>query len=1323
MNKKLEKAYAPKGAVVPRSLDSGVKVIEPKASDVPNISTNVTKSNSNVASKKSTTHQAAKIEDPSVKQQELEIARKQKDALNIGDKRSRLNTVTSVDNLKSSDEEDDDKVKKVMDEFKAGKLFTKDGKKVTKRAQALAIALSEAGLKKSYDIKELFKEALIKMKDRDSDKKDSNVESNINDTNIGDFKVKTPISKKIKDKIENNQDVTKGTSINNKRESNQDVKPDRNLNIGSTDDKTTKKPEIGSTDDKTTKKPEIGSTDDKTIKKPEIGSTDDKTIKKPEIGSTDDKTIKKPEIGSTDDKTTTDDKTIKKPEIESTDDKTTTDDKTIKKPEIESTDDKTIKKPEIGSTDDKVKDARKKIASLKNKLNNQVKEYGLNVDDNHIGKEIKHLYQEHFNNLKNNINTKESIKQVFYDKHNNIINKLAKENNIQTINPIGVFLKKISKINKEESDSGIRNQKIKKMFQERDTQIKNIFDANEQNKKIKKLSGSSKGFSPLSPSDKEKIKNQKKFANETIKTINNYDFKNNPNVDSFLKNIKSFFLSDKPVKTDIKMSTKTLEQIKNIENSNLPKDKKQNKIEKIIDKPFKKIKEKEIGAKKEEEKRKKEYIKTAEVLNNSKDVEIPKINIEDIQTNDSLFSKKTNITPIKINKSDTKNIYKEIKNILSNPNEFLKLISGVNSNNLLSAMIGDKDSTGGWNNIDFIKKISSFSPQLASLLNIKKSESGELIFNKHHFSKQEHQKASNTPIKGTLGKTTNKDLNKILSLIFSSEGVNIKNTDAENLQNYIIGKQSKIAGYLNHLGFNIQPKYPSLKQTKNIIRTNYAAETDPGLLSRTGQFNPMVTEAKKEQNKLGILPSKALNDKATLLNTFMSALGGKTKIDQKDIDRQKKQGKLQIKDHYSRISNRAEGLLKQIEKYKMLPEIKEIKKQKIEKWRDRELNKLEKARKSDFVVKIVPLGKFIDKIEKENGKIDYKYNTKNGIGYYNPLTKNWTVDVLAGKRINKGDLKVFGAIPTSQYTSDIGKRLTTKSLNDSIRLGVNKPGGIEKFIKLHEKDGYDSEKVKKIYPKVISELNKTRKSEYYKGLREGSKVAQKYKNFNDMFTNANPKELLQLKKDILKNEDIEIKRFEKLESNSKKLLQNKVLQSALAEYMFDNIKKIKYKKDEAPLKYKSIENFIQERYPTVKDKTQIKRASNLFYNILNDSSFKDTYYETYAEDINHPDDYVKTFKPFIEKKYLPYLNALIVKAERDSFNDKVTKAIDKNLKKKDTAKKKDEETKAKKEAKIAEKDQNKKEAKEAKEERRRKNKEIQKNLKIGKTTKPKATKK
>ena len=41
-----------------------------------------------------------------------------------------------------------DKISKVMREFKAGTLHSSSGDKVTKRSQALAIAMSEAGIAK-----------------------------------------------------------------------------------------------------------------------------------------------------------------------------------------------------------------------------------------------------------------------------------------------------------------------------------------------------------------------------------------------------------------------------------------------------------------------------------------------------------------------------------------------------------------------------------------------------------------------------------------------------------------------------------------------------------------------------------------------------------------------------------------------------------------------------------------------------------------------------------------------------------------------------------------------------------------------------------------------------------------------------------------------------------------------------------------------------------------------------------------------------------------------------------------------------------------------
>ena len=43
------------------------------------------------------------------------------------------------------DNKQQSKVRKVLDEFRAGKLMSSDGEKVTEFPQALAIALSEAG--------------------------------------------------------------------------------------------------------------------------------------------------------------------------------------------------------------------------------------------------------------------------------------------------------------------------------------------------------------------------------------------------------------------------------------------------------------------------------------------------------------------------------------------------------------------------------------------------------------------------------------------------------------------------------------------------------------------------------------------------------------------------------------------------------------------------------------------------------------------------------------------------------------------------------------------------------------------------------------------------------------------------------------------------------------------------------------------------------------------------------------------------------------------------------------------------------------------------
>lgn len=45
----------------------------------------------------------------------------------------------------------EDKVAKVMGEYKRGKLKSSSGKKVKSRKQAIAIALSEAGMAKAVD--------------------------------------------------------------------------------------------------------------------------------------------------------------------------------------------------------------------------------------------------------------------------------------------------------------------------------------------------------------------------------------------------------------------------------------------------------------------------------------------------------------------------------------------------------------------------------------------------------------------------------------------------------------------------------------------------------------------------------------------------------------------------------------------------------------------------------------------------------------------------------------------------------------------------------------------------------------------------------------------------------------------------------------------------------------------------------------------------------------------------------------------------------------------------------------------------------------------
>ena len=62
---------------------------------------------------------------------------------------SRAQTGKQIQNAPSSKKKKQAKVSKVMNEFKKGKLKSGgSGKKVKKRKQAIAIALSEAGLSK-----------------------------------------------------------------------------------------------------------------------------------------------------------------------------------------------------------------------------------------------------------------------------------------------------------------------------------------------------------------------------------------------------------------------------------------------------------------------------------------------------------------------------------------------------------------------------------------------------------------------------------------------------------------------------------------------------------------------------------------------------------------------------------------------------------------------------------------------------------------------------------------------------------------------------------------------------------------------------------------------------------------------------------------------------------------------------------------------------------------------------------------------------------------------------------------------------------------------
>lgn len=73
-----------------------------------------------------------------------------------------------------------EKVKKVMDEWKSGKLNSSNGDPVKDRKQAIAIALSEAGLSKSMDDEEVEK-AYDENKDlfSDYDKKEEKDEDKV----------------------------------------------------------------------------------------------------------------------------------------------------------------------------------------------------------------------------------------------------------------------------------------------------------------------------------------------------------------------------------------------------------------------------------------------------------------------------------------------------------------------------------------------------------------------------------------------------------------------------------------------------------------------------------------------------------------------------------------------------------------------------------------------------------------------------------------------------------------------------------------------------------------------------------------------------------------------------------------------------------------------------------------------------------------------------------------------------------------------------------------------------------------------------------------
>jgi len=93
--------------------------------------------------------------DPIDEIEEEDDAEERMDDRNISQNKKRVEKADQDDGdsiymSKAENEEQKAKMKKVMDEFKSGKLKSGSGAKVTERAQAIAIAMSEAGLNKSH---------------------------------------------------------------------------------------------------------------------------------------------------------------------------------------------------------------------------------------------------------------------------------------------------------------------------------------------------------------------------------------------------------------------------------------------------------------------------------------------------------------------------------------------------------------------------------------------------------------------------------------------------------------------------------------------------------------------------------------------------------------------------------------------------------------------------------------------------------------------------------------------------------------------------------------------------------------------------------------------------------------------------------------------------------------------------------------------------------------------------------------------------------------------------------------------------------------------